>query len=211
MKRGFFISMEGPDGSGKSTQIQFLQHYLEEKNIDVVVTREPGGTTISEKIRSIILDNNHKEMHPMTETLLYAAARAQHVAEVILPALEEGKCVICDRFVDSSIAYQGYGRNLGECVSIINDYATFGNLPDITFLFKVEPIVGKNRIKEEEFDRLEQENIDFHNAVFNGYLELESKFSNRIIGIDASLGIEGVSKEIKETVDRRLAMWAEEN
>lgn len=196
MKRGLFISIEGPDGSGKSTQIKLLEDFLNENGMEAILTREPGGTVISEKIRQIILDKEHIEMDPMTEALLYAASRAQHVAEVIKPALQAGKTVICDRFVDSSIAYQGYGRHLGDAVRIINEYAVAGCMPDITFLLKVEPSVGKKRIKEEEQDRLEIEQLDFHNAVFEGYLELEKKYKDRIIGIDATKNIEEISNEI---------------
>ena len=116
--RGLFITIEGPDGSGKSTQIENIKKFFENKNIDIVFTREPGGTPIGESIREIILDNRFNEMDPMTEAMLYAASRAQHVAEIIGPALDAGKVVVCDRFVDSSLAYQGYGRNLGEAVAI---------------------------------------------------------------------------------------------
>ena len=123
MKKGMFITLEGPDGSGKSTQIEAIKAFFEKKGEKVLITREPGGTPISEKIRTIILDRENKEMEPMTETMLYAAARAQHVAQVIRPALNEGIHVICDRFLDSSIAYQGYGRGLGDCVAVINAYA----------------------------------------------------------------------------------------
>lgn len=196
MKRGLFISIEGPDGSGKSTQIKIIKSFLQENNIEAVLTREPGGTIISEKIRQIILDKEHVEMDYMTEALLYAAARAQHVAEVIKPSLDMGKTVICDRFVDSSIAYQGYGRKLGKCVESINSYAVSGCMPDITFLMKLDPGIGKNRISEEEQDRLEKEQIEFHNNVFEGYLELEKAYSDRIIGIDATRDIDEISNQI---------------
>ena len=149
MKKGLFITIEGPDGSGKSTQIEKLRVYLEKKGYKAILTREPGGTEISEKIRNIILDKNNKEMNNMTEALLYAASRAQHVAEVIKPALEMGETVICDRFIDSSIAYQGYGRGIGEPVRVINEYAVAGCMPDITFLLKLDPRIGKGRIKIE--------------------------------------------------------------
>lgn len=196
MKRGLFISIEGPDGSGKSTQIKLLKDFLNDNGMETILTREPGGTVISEKIRQIILDKNHVEMDYMTEALLYAASRAQHVAEVIKPALLEGTTVICDRFVDSSIAYQGYGRHLGKSVRIINEYAVAGCMPDITFLMKVDPSIGKNRIREEDQDRLENEKLEFHNAVFKGYLELEDIYKDRIIGIDATKNIEEICKEI---------------
>ncbi len=133
MSRGIFISIEGPDGSGKSTQIENIKEFFHDKNMDIIFTREPGGTPIGERIRGIILDRKCSEMDPMTEAMLYAAARAQHVAQVIRPALEKGKIVICDRFVDSSIAYQGYGRKLGEAVASINHFAVKECMPDTLF------------------------------------------------------------------------------
>ena len=199
---GLFISIEGPDGSGKSTQIENIKKFFEDKNIDIVFTREPGGTPIGERIREIILDNAFSEMDAMTEAMLYAASRAQHVAQVIRPALEAGKVVICDRFVDSSLAYQGYGRKLGDSVSIINGYAVGDCMPDITFLMKLDPNVGKHRIEEnrDNQDRLEHEKMTFHKRVYKGYLELEKMYPERIVGIDASLGID----EIKEEIYRKL-------
>ena len=199
---GLFISIEGPDGSGKSTQIENIKKFFEDKNIDIVFTREPGGTPIGERIREIILDNAFSEMDAMTEAMLYAASRAQHVAQVIRPALEAGKVVICDRFVDSSLAYQGYGRKLGDSVSVINGYAVGDCMPDITFLMKLDPNVGKHRIEEnrDNQDRLEHEKMTFHKRVYKGYLELEKMYPERIVGIDASLGID----EIKEEIYRKL-------
>ena len=204
--KGLFISIEGPDGSGKSTQIEYIKKFFAQKNIDIVFTREPGGTAIGERIRDIILDNNFKEMDYMTEAMLYAASRAQHVAQVIRPALLEGKVVVCDRFVDSSIAYQGYGRHLGEAVAVINGYAVAECMPDITFLLKVDPTIGKNRIKEnrDTEDRLEHEKMAFHREVYNGYLELERKNADRIVGIDASLGIEEIRDEIYRKLEEIL-------
>lgn len=201
--QGYFISFEGPDGSGKSTQIKLVKEYFQEKGFDLVITREPGGTRISEKIREIILDNTHIEMDYMTEALLYAASRAQHVSQIIIPALREGKVVICDRFVDSSIVYQGIGRGLGRCVKVINDMAIKDCMPDITFLFKITPEEGKKRIQSE--DRLEMEELDYHKKVYNGYLELEKEYPDRIKGIDASRTIEEIHKEIKGYLERLLA------
>ena len=137
----------------------------------------------------------------MTEALLYAAARAQHVAQVIKPALAEGKIVICDRFVDSSIAYQGYGRGLGEPVKIINDYAIDGCMPDVTFLMEMDPRVGRRRIKAEQQDRLEREQDDFHIRTFEGYMELEKLYPDRIVGIDASRSIEEVKLDIYKKLE----------
>lgn len=195
-KKGIFISIEGPDGSGKSTQIENIKEFFTQRNIDFVFTREPGGTDIGEKIRDILLDNNNSEMDYMTEALLYAAARAQDVAEVIRPALEAGKVVLCDRFVDSSIAYQGYGRGLGSAVESINSYAVCECMPDITFLLKLDPNIGKHRIREELQDRLEAEKEDFHSEVYRGYLELEERFPDRICGIDAARSIEEIKADI---------------
>ncbi|MDD4377079.1 MAG: dTMP kinase [Eubacteriales bacterium] len=196
MKKGIFITIEGPDGSGKSTQIKYMEDFFEKRNIKPVFTREPGGTRIGERIRDIILDKDFTEMCSMTEALLYAASRAQHVEEVIKPALESGKIVVCDRFVDSSIVYQGYGRGLGESVRIINDYAVAGVMPDLTILFEIDPSVGKNRIRTDKQDRLEMEKIDFHNKVFDAYKVLAINNQDRIVAIDASRNIESIRDEI---------------
>ncbi|HWQ77416.1 MAG TPA: dTMP kinase [Anaerovoracaceae bacterium] len=204
MHRGLFITFEGPDGSGKTTQIERLKAFLKEKGYEAVLTREPGGTAIGEKLREIVLDKNNTEMDYMAEALIYAAARAQHVAQVIRPALEEGGTVICDRFMDSSIVYQGYGRKLGDCVRIINEYAVRGCLPDITFLFKVDPAVGKRRIKADKLDRLDLEKLEYHKVVFQAYEQLEKQYPERIIGIDAERSIDAISGEIREHIDRLL-------
>jgi len=204
MDRGLFITFEGPDGSGKTTQINRLRNFIEEKGYDALLTREPGGTAISEKIREIILDRNNMEMDYMTEALLYAASRAQHVAQVIKPALEAGRSVICDRFMDSSIVYQGYGRKLGDCVRIINEYAVRGCFPDITFLLKVDPEIGKGRIRADQQDRLELEKLDYHRAVYKAYEDLEKQYPERIIGIDASRSIDEISREIQKHIDKLL-------
>ena len=204
MKKGIFISIEGPDGSGKSTQIENIRQFFKDKKLEIVFTREPGGTAIGERIRDIILDNNCSEMDYMTEALLYAAARAQHVSQIIKPALEEGKIVICDRFVDSSIAYQGYGRRLGEAVAVINSYAVAGCMPDVTFLMKLDPTVGKNRIRADQQDRLESEKEAFHNEVFRGYLKLEEENPHRIFVIDASRGIDDIKDDIYSKLEEVL-------
>lgn len=204
MKNGLFITMEGPDGSGKSTQIAAIKNFLESKNERIIITREPGGTPISEKIRTLLLDKENCEMDPMAEALLYAAARAQHVAEVIRPALEDGVHVICDRFIDSSIAYQGYGRELGDSVAIINAYAVNECIPDITFFMKLNPEIGKSRINASEQDRIEMEKLDFHNRVFAGYEALEMEYPDRIVGIDATGNIEEISSEIISHLERLM-------
>ncbi len=205
MRRGLFITFEGPDGSGKTTQIKLLKEFLTAQGLEAVLTREPGGTKIGELIRGILLDRDNEEMVPMTETLLYAAARAQHVEQVIRPALLRGTSVICDRFTDSSIAYQGYGRRLGDAVRIINQFAVKECLPDVTFLMKVDPAVGKKRIQAGEQDRLEREKIEFHNEVFRGYMELADSEPERIVRIDASRRIEDIAEEIQTAVRRLLS------
>lgn len=205
--KGLFITVEGPDGAGKSTQIEFIKKYFDERGLAVLYTREPGGTVISEKIRNIILDKEHTEMAPMTEAMLYAAARAQLVQQVIKPAVMEGKIVICDRFVDSSIAYQGYGRGLGASVWDINKYAVDGCMPDLTLLLMVDSEKGIGRVKNlgsENMDRMEKEKIDFHRKVYDGYLSLANKFPERIASIDASQTIEKVSEAIGRELDRCL-------
>ena len=195
--KGIFITFEGPDGSGKTTQIRLFSKYLEEKGYPVVQTREPGGTRISERIRAIILDPDNKEMDDMTEALLYAAGRAQHVAQLIKPAVEEGKIVLSDRFMDSSIAYQGYGRDLGDKIRIINEYAVAGIHPDLTFFLDLSAEEGIARAEHrQKLDRLEQESIAFHKRVYEGYLELSKIYEDRYVIIDASRSIEEISQDI---------------
>ncbi|MGI6707059.1 MAG: dTMP kinase [Clostridia bacterium] len=205
-KNGIFITIEGPDGSGKSTQIRLMVDYLSQAGHDVLVTREPGGCPISERIRQVILDVRHKEMDPVTEMLLYAASRAQHVAQVIEPALEAGEIVICDRFLDSSIAYQGYGRQLGEeLVLETNRAALRGIRPDITFFFSMDPGKALHRKEEDRpMDRLEQEEADFHQRVYEGYRILAERDSGRIRTIDAARPIEEVHGQIRSILDQLL-------
>ena len=200
MSKGLFITFEGGDGSGKSTQIEKLKDYLENKGFNVVLTREPGGTKISEDIREIILDSRNTEMSDMTETLLYAAARAQLVEQVIRPAVERGDMVICDRFVDSSMAYQAYGRGLGDIVWDINKNAVGDCMPDLTILLRLDPEAGMGRISGRKQDRIELSSSDFYRRVYEGYLALEKRFPDRIKGIDASRGIEEISEEIIDIV-----------
>lgn len=204
MKQGYFITFEGGDGAGKSTQINKLMEYLESRGFDVILTREPGGTNIGEKIREIILDPENIEMDSVTEAMLYAASRAQHVAQIIKPAIESGKIVICDRFIDSSIAYQGYGRGLGDSISIINSYAIGDYMPHKTFLLKLKPQAGSKRISGREKDRIELEAVSFHQKVYDGYEALENKYPERIVGIDASGTIEEIADEIKKHIDDLL-------
>ena len=204
-RRGIFITVEGSDGSGKSTQIDHIKKYFKDRNIQAIFTREPGGTHIGEKIRDIILDNDNSEMTGLTEAFLYAAARAQHVDEKIIPALKQGRIVICDRFVDSSIAYQGYGRNLGKSVKVMNQYAVRNAVPDLTIFFDLPPEKGRERIRRGNmtFDRLEEENIDFHNRVYRGYQEIIEE-EERFAVIDASKTEEQVRDDVFAILDRLL-------
>lgn len=211
--KGLFITVEGPDGSGKTTQIKALEAYFKQKGYDVVITREPGGTKISEKIREIILDKENKEMDSITEALLYAASRAQHVTEVIKPAVDNGKIVICDRFMDSSIVYQGIGRKLGiRLIENMNKIAVKNYMPDITFLFKLQPEVGiERKANQGNKDRLESENLAFHERVFEGYMMLEKLYPHRIKAIDANKSIEEIHQEMINAIERFLKEKGEEN
>ena len=205
MSKGIFITFEGSDGSGKSTQIKKLAEYLVAMGKEVVVTREPGGTDISEQIRGIILDPNNKNESPVTEMMLYAAARAQIVAELIKPSIEEGKIVLCDRFVDSSIAYQAYGRGLGDQVKIVNSYALQGLLPDVTFFLDITAEEGRKRNKStDKNDRMEQEAIEFHQRVYEGYKKIAEDNKDRVVVIDASKSIDQVFEEIKKVYDTKF-------
>jgi dTMP kinase len=186
---GLFITFEGVDGCGKSTQMRFLSEYLmEECGINPVLTREPGGCNISEKIRDLVLDIENKEMGDRTEALLYAAARAQHVEEVIAPAVREGRIVLCDRFIDSSLAYQGVGRGLGiEPVMDINRFAMGNMMPDKTFFLDFPPHLAFERMSKKRIhDRLETQEEAFYIMLYNGFVELSKLYPDRIVRIDAS-------------------------
>jgi dTMP kinase len=192
--KGRFITLEGPDGSGKTTVATAVCKRLEEKGIPVVHTREPGGIEISEDIRRIILDPKNTMMDAKTEALLYAASRRQHLVEKVFPAVEAGKIVICERFLDSSLAYQGYGRQLGfDEVLSINLFAIDNTYPDMTIYLDVDEEVGLSRLSDRQFkDRLDQESIDFHHRVSEGYKEVLRRFSDRIRIVDASKSREEV-------------------
>lgn len=204
--KGIFITIEGPDGAGKSTQIELLKEYLEKKGYDSVVTREPGGTNISEAIREIILNPQYKEMSYMTELLLYAAARAQLVNQIIEPALSEGKAVICDRFVESSAVYQGIGRGLGiTTVYEVNNYALGDVKPELTIFMDLDAEDGLKRKKNQAtLDRMEQEDIAFHMRVVEGYRHLAELYPERIVPIDATLPVSEIHSKIVEEVEKRF-------
>uniref|UniRef100_A0A7U4DJD6 Thymidylate kinase n=1 Tax=Geobacillus sp. (strain Y4.1MC1) TaxID=581103 RepID=A0A7U4DJD6_GEOS0 len=194
--KGRFFSFEGPEGAGKTTMIAMLESFLREKGFDVLATREPGGVRIAEEIRSIILNPAHTEMDGRTEALLYAAARRQHLLEKIIPAVKSGKIVLCDRFIDSSLAYQGFARELGmDEILQINQFAIDGYFPTLTIYFDIDPKMGLERIqknKQREMNRLDMENLSFHYKVREGYLKLAKRFSDRIITIDASKSVDEV-------------------
>ena len=203
--KGLFIVMEGPDGSGKTTQINLLKEYLEEAGYVCLITREPGGTVIGEEVRQLILNPEHKEMSPVTEMLLYAASRAQLVHEVIGPALEEGKIVISDRFVDSSIVYQGIARKLGiSTVSAVNAPGIGIYRPDGIFFIDLSEAEGLRRKKEQKnLDRMEQEGIDFHHMVSEGYRKVLSG-RPEVMKIDGGRSIDTIQKKIRNHVDELL-------
>ncbi|RHK34890.1 dTMP kinase [Anaerobutyricum hallii] len=203
--KGLFIVMEGPDGSGKTTQINLLKEYLEEAGYECLITREPGGTVIGEEVRQLILNPEHKEMSPVTEMLLYAASRAQLVHEVIGPALEEGKIVISDRFVDSSIVYQGIARKLGiSTVSSVNAPGIGIYRPDGIFFIDLSEAEGLRRKKEQKnLDRMEQEGIDFHHMVSEGYRKVLSG-RPEVMKIDGGRSIDTIQKKIRNHVDELL-------
>ncbi len=207
MRKGYFITFEGPDGSGKTTISTNVFQKLLTDGYDVIYTREPGGIEIAEKIRHIILDPQNTAMDKKTEALLYAASRRQHLVEKILPALAMGKIVICDRFVDSSLAYQGIGREIGiEEVLQINEFAIEGHYPDLTIYLNIDPIKGLSRISSRHYrDRLDRETIDFHLRVAQGYNIILEKYKERIRVINADQEVSNIVDEaieiIKDTVD----------
>jgi dTMP kinase len=194
--KGCFFSFEGPDGAGKTTMIAKIETFLREKGFAVLSTREPGGVRIAEAIRSIILNPDHTEMDGRTEALLYAAARRQHLLEKIIPAIKSGKIVLCDRFVDSSLAYQGFARGLGiDEILQINQFAIDGYFPSLTIYFDIDPKIGLERIqknKQREINRLDMESLSFHYKVREGYLKIAERFSDRVMIIDASKPVDEV-------------------
>ena len=203
--KGLFIVMDGPDGSGKTTQINLLEQYLKEAGYECLITREPGGTVIGEEVRELILNPEYKEMSPVTEMLLYAASRAQLVHEVIGPALEAGRIVISDRFVDSSIVYQGIARNLGiSTVAAVNAPGIGIYRPDGIFFIDLSEAEGIRRKKnQKKLDRMEQESIDFHHLVSEGYRKVLAE-RPEVIKIDGGKDIDVIQKKIRNHVDELL-------
>ena len=208
MKKGLLVSLEGPDGAGKSSVLEALVPILEENGHQVVTTREPGGVPISEAIREVILDQKNTEMDGKTELLLYIASRRQHLIEKVLPALESGKLVIMDRFIDSSVAYQGFGRGLGVSdIEWLNRFATDGLKPDVTLYFCLDVEEGLARIarnKNREVNRLDLEGLDMHRRVRQGYLYAFENEPDRIVKIDASQTLESVVQDSLAVLNKRL-------
>ena len=204
-----FVSFEGGEGCGKSTILKLLAAKLEKEGYGLVLTREPGGTPIAEQIRNVILDKANTKMDPRTEALLYAASRRQHLVEKIWPALKEGKIVLCDRFLDSSLAYQGVARGLGiDEVLNMNYFATEKTFPDLTLLFDLQPEIGLERIAENanrEVNRLDLEKLSFHTKVRDAFHELARRFTNRYVIIDASRTIKEVEAAAYQAIKERLA------
>ncbi len=210
MSKGFLVSLEGPEGAGKTSILEALIPILEDRGIEVLSTREPGGVLIGEKIREVILDPSHTEMDPKTELLLYIASRRQHLVEKVLPALAAGKLVIMDRFIDSSVAYQGFGRGLDkEAIDWLNEFATDGLKPDLTLYFDIEVEEGLARIaanSDREINRLDMEGLDLHRKVRQGYLSLLEKEVDRIVKIDASLPLDQVIANTQQLLFDRMGL-----
>ena len=207
-----FITFEGVEGSGKTTQIQRLKKYLDRKGIPCKVTREPGGCPISEKVRKILLNPDHREMVPISELLLYEAARAQHIKEVIKPFLKKGGVVLCDRFSDATLAYQGYGRRMDlKWIESLNHISSQGIRPDVTFLLDCPSHVGLKRAirrnrtrRQEREERFEKEKIQFHRRVRKGYLAIAKKEPYRVKVIDTREGEDKVFEKIRKIVDNLI-------
>jgi len=210
MSKGFLVSLEGPEGAGKTSVLEALIPVLEDRGVEVLTTREPGGVLIGEKIREVILDPSHTEMDPKTELLLYIASRRQHLVEKVLPALAAGKLVIMDRFIDSSVAYQGFGRGLDiDAIDWLNQFATDGLKPDLTIYFDIEVEEGLARISansDREVNRLDMEGLDLHRKVRQGYLTLIEREGNRIEKIDASLPLDQVIENTQQLLFDRMGL-----
>ena len=203
--KGWFITFEGCDGCGKSTQLGLLRSFLEENNVEFIFTREPGGGRISEGIREILLNGKNAEMSDECEALLYAASRAQHIHDRIEPALKEGKVVVCDRYVDSSFAYQAYARGLGtDFITKINAYALENYLPDVTVFIDLTPEAAfKRKHGADENDRLEQAGMQFHKRVYEGYKKLARENPDRFVCVDGNMTPQEIFEEIVKVLKER--------
>lgn len=209
-----FITFEGGDGSGKTTQLKALEGYLTERGKSCIATREPGGTSLGNLIRQVLLEVGNQPITSPTELFLYLADRAQHIHEVIIPAIEQGKVILCDRHTDSTLAYQGYGRGIDlGLLRSLNDIASQGIKPDLTFLFDCPVEIGLSRTAQRQSqaitgagreDRFEREKVEFHKRVREGFLELARAESHRFRIIDASRSVEEIAREIENIVDREL-------
>lgn len=204
MKKGFFITFEGPDGAGKTTQIELLSDYLKSQCYDVVLAREPGGTELGEKIRQIIFDPGKQGMSFETEVLLYAASRAQHIKEVIMPNILAGNVVISDRYFDSSIAYQGFGRGMLEYVELVNNYITKDCTPNLTFLFKLDPETVIKRVTSKPNNKMKIESKEFYENAMKGYDYLEKKYPDRVFSVDASKAIDEIAYRIIKIASQKM-------
>lgn len=207
-KKGIFITLEGPDGSGKSSQLTLLADFLRQQGYPAITTREPGGTAIGDQIRKVLMTLKNQEMQPRTEILLFQASRAQLVEQVILPALEQGEVILCDRYADSTLAYQGYGYRCFtlEQLRPLVAFATGGLLPDLTLLLDVDVEVGlRRRLQEGDWTRMDAYELSFHQRVRVGYLEMAQAESQRWVVIDAGQPPEKVQEDIRQVVLERLA------
>ena len=204
---GLFITFEGPEGSGKTSVINGIKAYFEDNAIDFIATREPGGIRIAEDIRSIILNKDNVEMDAHAEALLFAASRSQHFYEKVKPAMEQNKVILCDRFIDSSLAYQGHARGLGiDNVYEINKFGIGNIMPDLTIFIDVPPAVGLERVFNNirKIDRLDLENLEFHELVYEGYMEVEKRFPDRFVKVNGEQTIEQVTKDTIDIIKTYL-------
>lgn len=208
MRKGYFITIEGGEGAGKTTVFNELENRIKQKGHQVVRTREPGGVHLAEQIRDILLHTKEIDMDDRTEALLYAAARREHLVKKVIPALEKGAIVLCDRFVDSSLAYQGYARGIGiEAVRAINEFAIEDYMPDLTLYFSVEPEVGLARVKKDQvrdWNRLDQEKLAFHKRVETGYNLINKEAKDRVEVIDANQSMENVIEDTWKIVEKHI-------
>jgi len=208
VKTGFFLTVEGVDGAGKTTVVAMIRDFLAESGREATITREPGGSPAAERIRGLLLDRSSPPPDPRAEALLYAAARRQHLVDVVIPALRAGRIVVCDRYVDSSLAYQGYARGLGvEEVWSINRFAVEHWMPDLTLYLDVPPETGLARIRRDaarETNRIDLESLDFHRKVRQGYLMLAERHPGRIVTISADRPLEDVFRDVRLFLEKRL-------